>query len=56
MCCICRMNRMLVVELWLPIDTRLRLVAVQLISTAGPLRSSQFLYGTILITRWHEPN
>ena len=46
---LCRMcRRVSLVVVWLLIGTRLRLLAVELISEAGPLCPSQYLHGTIL--------
>ena len=44
----CRL--MLLVELWLLVATRLRLLAAEPLRTARPLCPSQYLYGTILMT------
>ena len=40
---------MLLVVLWLLIGTRLRLLAVELLSIAGPLFPTQYRFGTILV-------
>ena len=48
--CLCSMcQRMLLVVLWLVIGTRLRLLAVGLLSTAEPLYRSRRLFRTILV-------
>ena len=49
-------RRVLLVVLWLRIGTRLRLLAVELLSIAGPLCPSQCLFETILVIQcleWH---
>ena len=43
-------RRVLLVVLWLLIATRLSLLVVGLLSIAGPLCPSLFLFGTILVT------
>ena len=48
LCCMCR--RVLLMVLWLLIGTRLRLLAVELLSIAGPLCHAQHRYETILVT------
>ena len=51
LCLICRMcRRVLLVVIWLLIGTRLRLLAVELLSTAKPLSPYRCLFGTIVVT------
>ena len=50
--CLCPMcRRLLLVVLWLLIDTRSRLPVVGLVSIAEPLCPSRCLFGTILVTQ-----